>query len=67
MSDEGMNNEESCCKSNVAGREDVHKRTGGNKAEPRGKSACKSNNITRTPMKGQALAITPNAKKVSKR
>jgi hypothetical protein len=61
------NNEESCCKSNVTGREDAHKRTGGKEAEPRGKSACKSNNITRTLLRGQALAITPNAKKASKR
>jgi hypothetical protein len=27
----------------------------------------KSNNITRTPTRGQALAITPNKKKTSKR
>jgi hypothetical protein len=67
MSDEGTNNEELHCKSNVAGREDTPELTGGNEAEPRGKSACKSNKITSTPMRGRALAITPNAKKASKR
>ena len=38
-----------------------------NMAEPRKKSAQKSKNITETPARNLLVAITPNAKKASKR
>jgi hypothetical protein len=63
MSEKGMNNDELLCKSNVAGREDAHEHTGENKAEPRGISARKSNNITRTLMRGQAQLSHPTQRK----
>jgi hypothetical protein len=58
LSNKGINNKEP--------RQESNKLTGEKEAESRGK-ARKSNDITRTPIRGQAPAITPNKKKTSKR
>jgi hypothetical protein len=57
LSDEGINNNESRRKSKL---------TGETEAASRGK-ARKSNDITKTPIKGQAPATMPNEKKTGKR
>jgi hypothetical protein len=58
LSNEGINNKELCQESD--------KLIGEKEAESRGE-ARKSDNITRTLIRGQAPATTPNKKKTSKR
>jgi hypothetical protein len=58
LSNKGINNEEP--------RQESGELTGEKEAESRGK-ARKRDDITRTPIRGQALATTPNKKKTSER
>ncbi len=67
MSNKGIINEETGCGGNTAGMAETQDRAGEQEAETGGKSACKSNEITRTPMRGALKDITPVSKKTGER
>ncbi len=67
MSNEGIINKEIGHDGDTAGTAETQDRAGEQKADTRGKSACKSNDITRTPMGGASKDITPGSKKTGER
>jgi hypothetical protein len=67
MSNKGIINKEIGREGDTAGTVETQDRAGEQEAEKRGKSACKSNDITRTPMQGASKDITPGLKKTGER
>jgi hypothetical protein len=61
LSNNGIINEETGCNSYTAGTAETQDHTGEQEAETRGKLACKSNDITRTPIRGLLKDITPGS------
>jgi hypothetical protein len=67
MSNKEIINKEIGCDGNTAGRAETQDCAGEQEAETRGKSACKSNDITRMPIQGASKDITPGSKKTGER
>jgi hypothetical protein len=62
MSNKGIINKEIGPNGNTAGTAEIQDRAGEQEAEMKGKSACKSNDITRMLMRGALKDITPSPK-----
>jgi hypothetical protein len=60
-------NKEIGCDGNTTGTAETQDCAGEQETEKRGKLACKSNDIIRTPMRGASKDITPGSKKTGER
>jgi hypothetical protein len=67
MSNKGIINKGIGCVSNTAGMAETQNCAGEQEAETRGKLACKSNDINRTPMQGTSKDTMPGSKKTGER